>query len=111
MNFLPRWYVPPHLRQHKKRTGSSVVNAVLNEFELDKETLVGVSRRRKPVRARHVAWYVMSRKCHHLSQLQMARLLGRTNHSTVTHGITLIEHLVQRDPELAALVDRVERAA
>lgn len=110
MNMFPTWYIPPHLRKRQKRSGSSVVKAVMNEFQIDKESLESSSRKKKPARARQVAWYVMSRNCPHMSYLQMARMLGRTDHSTAFHGVRVVEHLVKIDGDFAAAVERVELA-
>jgi chromosomal replication initiation ATPase DnaA len=52
----------------------------------------------------------MSRNCGHMSYLQMANMLGRTDHSTAFHGVRVVENLIERDDEFAAAVERVERA-
>jgi len=108
MKLFPSWYVPPHIRQRKKRSGTAVINAVMQEFDIDKEKLVSNGRRQKQVQARQVAWYVMSRNCAHLSYVQMARLLNRIDHSTVIHGVKTVEELMARDNDFAKAVERVE---
>jgi chromosomal replication initiation ATPase DnaA len=45
-----------------------------------------------------------------MSYLQMAKMLGRTDHSTAFHGVRVVESLIERDDEFAAAVERVERA-
>lgn len=110
MKLFPNWYVPPHIRKRQRRSAAAVVQAVTKEFNIDKETLVGNSRQRKVSRARHVAWYVMSRNCAHMSYPQMARMLNRIDHSTAIHGVKTVEHLVAVDDEFAAAVERVEMA-
>jgi len=109
VNMFPKWYRPPPV-QRAKRSGSSVVQAVMNEFDIDKDGLTSNSRQKKPVRARQVAWYVMSRNCPHMSYLQMARMLGRTDHSTAFHGVRVVQDLIAIDDDFAAAVERVEMA-
>jgi len=109
MNMFPKWYRPPPV-QRTKRSGSSVVKAVMNEFQIDKESLESNSRKKKPVRARQVAWYVMGRNCPHMSYLQMARMLGRSDHSTAFHGVRVVLYLLAIDDDFAAAVERVEMA-
>ena len=111
MKLYPSWYIPPHLRKAEKRSGASIIKAVVAEFGIDRETLTGTGRSRKIARARHVAWYAMSRNCPHISYPQMAKMLGRTDHSTAIHGVRLVENLVARDMEFAGIVERVERSA
>jgi chromosomal replication initiation ATPase DnaA len=110
MNMFPKWYSPPHIERRRRNSGSAVVTAVMNEFNIDKQSLISPSRSKKPVRARQVAWYVMSRNCGHMSYLQMAKMLGRTDHSTAFHGVRVVENLIERDHDFAAAVERVERA-
>ena len=110
MNMFPKWYLPPHIERRRRNSGSAVVAAVMNEFELDKQALTSPSRIKKRVRARQTAWYVMSRNCGHMSYFQMAKMLGRTDHSTVSHGVRAIESLIEKDDDFAAAVERVERA-
>jgi chromosomal replication initiator protein len=107
---LPKWYVPPHLRARRKRSGSAVINAVLREFSISKDLLKSNSRARHIVRPRQVAWYVMSRNCPHLSYPMMAQMLGRIDHSTVIHGVDVVSSLVACDVEFALRVERVEMA-
>lgn len=110
MNMFPKWYVPPHIRRRQKRSASAVIQAVMSEFNIDKVNLTSNSRKKKPVRARQVAWYVMSRNCPHMSYPQMARILNRIDHTTALHGVRVVEHLVKIDGDFAAAVERVELA-
>jgi len=109
VNMFPKWYRPAAVLR-SRRSGLSVVKAVMNEFQIDKESLESSSRKKKPVRARQVAWYVMSRNCPHISYLQMARMLGRTDHSTAFHGVRVVQDLIAIDDDFAAAVERVEMA-
>lgn len=109
MSMFPKWYRPPPT-QRAKRSGSSVVKAVMNEFDIDKDNLISSSREKRIVRARQVAWYVMSRNCPHISYLQMARMLGKIDHSTAFHGVRVVQDLIAIDDDFAAAVERVEMA-
>ena len=111
VSFLPRWYVLPHLRTPAKRKGHDIISAVQREFGLDRDTLTSNSRSRRIVRARQIAWYSMSRNCPHISYPQMARMLGRSDHSTAIHGVHVVQNMVNRDAEFSAMVDRIERDA
>ena len=111
VSFLPSWYVPPHLRAKPRHPSSKVIDAVLSDFGISNFQLRGQCKTQKHCRARQISWYLMRRNCSQLSYAQMARMLGRSDHSTAFHGVKLIENLIGRDPELAQQVKRIERAA
>jgi chromosomal replication initiation ATPase DnaA len=111
VSFLPSWYVPPHLRAKPRHPSTKVIEAVLSDFGITRSQLRDRRKTQKHCRARQVSWYLMRRNCSQLSYAQMARMLGRSDHSTAFHGVKLIENLISRDPELAQQVRRIEMAA
>ena len=63
------------------------------------------------VRPRQAVCYVLRRKRKDLSFSQIARLVGRKDHSTIVHAIHQAEFLRGVDPKFSDLCDRLELLA
>lgn len=110
MNFLPRWYVPPHLRTPPKHPVDNYLKAAANEFGF---TVLDLKSKRKPkdlALARHVAWYVVRKNRPDLSLPIIARKTNYADHTSVLHGVKRIEGLIEYRPDVKEAVDRVEYA-
>ena len=111
MNFLPRWYIPPHLRNKDRKPAVVVLKALGDEFGLSPGELRAKDKRRYEARARQIGWYVMSRHCKQMSLPMMARFFGRSDHTTALHGIRLIEQKITKgDQYIIETVERIEKA-
>lgn len=110
MNFLPRWYVPPHKRMIKSLGATRIIEAVAIEFGLTTSEMRSACRKRHKARARQAAWYLIHRHCDHVTYPMMARMLGKKDHTTAMHGVATIGNLITRDDELAKALARIEQA-
>lgn len=110
MNFLPRWYVPPHKRKVKNLGATRIIEAVAMEFGLTVSEMRSPCRKRYKARARQAAWYLIHRHCQHVTYPMMARMLGKKDHTTAMHGVAVVGNLIARDPELAKAIARAEQA-
>ncbi|HKB04710.1 MAG TPA: helix-turn-helix domain-containing protein [Gemmataceae bacterium] len=79
-----------------------IVELVAGRFQVAVRAVVGPSRIRNVVRARHVAMY-LGRQLG-LPLAEIGRHLGGRDHSTVIHGCAMIEAAVTADTELATEV-------
>lgn len=88
---------------------SEIQRLVLKEFP--KITLSEVlSRRRKKhiVLARHIGMYI-ARRYTNKSFPEIGRRYGGMDHSSILHGVARIERLIESDPTVAAIVNRLEQ--
>ena len=77
----------------------NVLEEVGNRFSISPAALVGPSRKKDIVRARHVAMYLLHEELG-LRDTQIGRLLGGRDHSTVINGVGRINHDIDVDPAL-----------
>lgn len=77
-------------------------------FGLKREELLGDKRSRKASRARQVAMY-LCRKLTDASLIEIARAMGKKDHSTVIHGIKKVEEEMKEDRKLRNIVSFLEK--
>ena len=77
-------------------------------FGLRPEELLGNKRSKRASRARHIAMY-LCRKLTDASLIEIARAMGRKDHSTVIHGIKKVEEEMKRDRKLSHIVGFLEK--
>ncbi len=77
-------------------------------FGLKPEEMLSNRRSRKASRARHIAMY-LCRKLTDASLIEIARAMGRKDHSTVIHGIKKIEEERRRDRKLNHIISFLEK--
>jgi chromosomal replication initiator protein len=83
---------------------------VCEHFELPLRDLLSKSRNASIVFPRQVAMY-LSRNLTNAKLNEIGLQFGGRDHSTVIHSYNKIRDLVERDPEMAALVGKLERRA
>lgn len=86
-----------------------ILNAVARQHELTMAELVGPSRCRTVVEARGIAMY-LARGLTSRSLYEIGHACGGRDHTTVLHGVRVIERRVARDPAFAADVARLATA-
>lgn len=87
---------------------AEVQHAVLKEFPgLTKADLLSIRRKKRIVLARQVGMYVC-RQVTNKSFPEIGRRYGGRDHTTVLHAVAKIEKMLPNNPELAALVSRIE---
>ncbi len=95
------------IRMHVRHS-MDIKLAVCRAFDVSLHDLTGPSRKGRFVRPRQAAYYLMSRRTN-LSLTQIARALGRTDHSTVISGIKYAKALIEHCPDFADLFARAAR--
>jgi chromosomal replication initiator protein len=76
-----------------------IVDAVAEYFALPPQQLAGKARDKHLVRARHIAMYLLRADAAR-PLVEIGRLLGKRDHTTVMHGTEKIERELVTDPEL-----------
>jgi chromosomal replication initiator protein len=106
---FPTWYEPPQKRKPKSASAPLVIAAVSKIMAVSVEDLKSPSRAKKLCMARHTAYYMMRRHCHHLSYQRIAYSIGRTDHTTVMHGCAVIDDLLRKDKKLVGQIDAITK--
>ncbi len=68
------------------KTAKTILDEVIKSHRVSKAMLTGRQRGRKIAEARHEAYFRLYNECG-LSQPQIAKMMGRSDHSSVCHGI------------------------
>ncbi len=99
-----------HIKEKGKRTNDleKVILYTAVHFGLKLEDLLSNRRSRRASRARQIAMY-LCRKLTNASLIEIARAMGRKDHSTVIHGIKKIEQEMKRDRKLSHIVSFLEK--
>ena len=84
-----------------------ILATVCSSFGVLRSDLVGRSRARPCAEPRHVACFLM-RRYTLLSLKNVARLVGRTDHTTVMYAVGQIEKRINDYPAAARMVSAVE---
>ena len=88
-----------------------VLNLVSRHFTVPRQALEGRRRDKKTAAARQVAMYLLREELH-LSYSDIGRLLGRRDHSTVTHAVNKVSNDINMIPGLRqAILDIKEELA
>ena len=93
----------------RRTTVDAVKRYVSEKYHLKPGDLESRSRKREVVRPRQIAMYA-ARKLTEQSFPQIARRFGPRDHSTVLHGVYLIEQMIAQNPSFAAEMEAVLRA-
>lgn len=84
-----------------------IVRYVADELGLTPAEIIGPDRRAPIVRGRQIVMY-LAKKITDRSYPSIGRQLNDRDHTTVLHGCRKVEGLLQVDPDLVALVARLE---
>ncbi|MXZ29773.1 MAG: chromosomal replication initiator protein DnaA [Acidimicrobiia bacterium] len=85
-----------------------IMNACSNMFGVGVEEIMGTSRRRQLVTARHIAMYVM-RELTELSFPAIASEFGDRDHTTVIHAVNKIKQLMSEKQQVYEQVTQITR--
>ncbi len=87
-----------------------VLDEVSTYFAMSLDTLLGTQRTRQAVRARQVAMYIL-REDLHMGLKAIARLMGRSNHTTVIHAVNKVKNELPTDStlqgDISSILDRI----
>ena len=78
-----------------------ILDHVTVRFRLSSDDLVGGSRKKEIVRARHVAIYLLHQELA-MKTTEIGRLMGGRNHSTIIHALNKVNHDINIDTYLRA---------
>ena len=90
-------------------TAEKVLECVSHYFRLPSKDIISATRKKDIAQARQVAMY-LTQKHTHLSSTQIGRRLGRRDHSTVLHSISMVERKLSTDKQFRLELEEIERA-
>lgn len=85
-----------------------IQQTVCNYFDIKRNDLLGVSRAKKFCEPRHIAQY-LARKMTSLSLPDIGQRFGGRDHTSVLHACKRIERNMEKDPNLANLVNHLTK--
>ncbi|MFN7610845.1 MAG: helix-turn-helix domain-containing protein [bacterium] len=91
----------------KRISGLEVLRATSHASGVGMSDLLGGRRLRRFARPRQIAMYMMRELCPHLSYPGIARICGRTDHTTAIHGVRNVARLIEEDYDVRLLVDAI----
>ncbi|MEN9616405.1 MAG: hypothetical protein RL022_1827, partial [Chloroflexota bacterium] len=103
---VPTTFAPRDSRRAVSPVASRVLAAISAVFGVDEAMLSGPGRSRDVTLARHAAMYVMREQLD-MSLSEIARHLGRRDHTTVMHAVARIGSLRQDDPNLDQMITEI----
>jgi chromosomal replication initiator protein len=80
-------------------TPEGIIKVVTEQFHVEKEQLLGRSRKKDIALARQVAMYLLREETRS-SLLQIGAILGDRDHTTIMHGCAKIDALMETDESL-----------
>lgn len=87
------------------------VEQVADLFDVDEESIFTKTKRRDVVDARHLLYYLCSKRPMRVVYIQeyMAERGYIINHSSILHGISQVEQKVKRDRDYVKAVKQIEK--
>lgn len=82
------------------------IEAVCRETGVERTDLTSDQRHQPVARIRQLCMYILHRRCK-LTSPVVGRMLGDRDHSTVLAAVKKVDALLDSDPELAALYQRI----
>lgn len=93
-------------------TAREIIKVVAEEFDLTFMDLTKQTRTRRISRPRQAAMYVVRKLRPDMSYPMIGRLFGGRDHTTIIHGIRVVEKRIESDPAYGDKIGRVfERVA
>ena len=86
----------------------SIMNSVCRVLCVDKDKLLGTSRKKNIVHSRHIAIYLI-RTHTSLSLPEIGRKVGNRDHTTIRHAYQKILDLLPTDPDLRNTINFIEK--
>ncbi len=88
-------------------TPSRVLNTICNYYKISKKDLIGKSRKKEFVTARHMAIWLI-KKINKLSYVEIGSLFGNRDHSTIISAIKNIERLMTINKTVKIAAEKIE---
>ena len=89
-------------------TPSVIINVVSEHFGVDPEDITSIKRNSEFVQPRQVVMY-LCREMTNTSLSNIAKLLGKKDHTTVIHGINKISEEMKTNEELKNKIDTIKK--
>ena len=96
-----------HSARAKLTSVDDILRVVCHHFHLRSSELLGADRHKTTALARHVAMYLCKKRLS-VSFPELGRAFGK-DHTTVMSAVRKVQTLRERDPELRAHLDAIER--
>lgn len=84
-----------------------ILKRVCQHNLIDVQSVLGTSRIREVVRTRQVAMY-LCKKLTGASLAEIGAFFGGKNHATVLHAIAMVEELINYDPVMKRMINKIE---
>ena len=96
----------------KQDVFNQYVDRVVDLFSINKDDLFSKSKKRELVDARHLLYYLCSKRPMRLNYIQkyMSDNGYKIQHSSVIHGIAVIEERIKTDNDYISIIKEVEKA-
>jgi len=91
----------------KEITESLIINIVAEHFDVSPEDIVSKKRNAQYAEARQVVMYLCSEMTH-TTTVNIARILGKKDHTTVLHGINKIKNQIKTNEELKNKINVIQ---
>ena len=92
----------------KSHTPESILNYICKTEDITQEEITSASRTRKIARTRQKIIYIL-RKHTGISYIQIAKMLGNKDHSSIIYAETQAKKLIRTMPEFAADIANAEK--
>lgn len=89
-------------------TPSVIINVVSEHFGVNPEDIISIKRNSEFVQPRQVVMY-LCREMTNTSLTNIAKILGKKDHTTVIHGINKITEEIKTDEELKNKIDIIKK--
>ena len=96
-------------RSRRSVDPEKIIEEVTLRFRVGREDLMGTSRKKNFVRARHVAMYLLKEELG-MRDTQIGRLVGGRDHSTVISAVGKVNYNINVDPQLRRDVLAIKEA-
>ena len=88
----------------KEITPTLIINVVAEHFGVKPEDITSKKRNSEFVQPRQVVMY-LCRELTDISQVNIGKILGKKDHTTVIHGVKKIESEIENNEELRNKID------
>lgn len=92
----------------KEITPSSIINTVSQYFNIDPQDIVSRKRNSELVQARQIVMY-LCRDLTEASLSEIAKILGKKDHTTVIHGVNKISDEVKDNVDIKNKIDTIKK--
>lgn len=93
----------------KEVTPAAIINVVSEHFGVNPEDITSKRRNSEFVLPRQIVMYLCYEMIDQISYMNIAKLLGKKDHTTVIHGVSKVKSEVQNNEELRNKIDIIKK--